>query len=399
VNGWPGSAVEAGVGGARPCWTEAFLRLSALAWLPVGRMVRGPDAQVGHARTVAALRRADSSRALLAAARRLHGAAFPDQPTRVGGVTLAHPFVVAAGLVKGDGFASGEAACAALARGRDIVPGWRSLPALVGAVEFGSYTRWPRLGNPGRVVWRDMAARSMQNRIGLCNPGASAAAAFLGAQVEALPRTWGISLAVSPGLDDPDEAEREIREAAAAFESALAGHPRAPSWYTLNLSCPNTGDDPQGRQSEELARRLCAAVRETVTVPVWVKVGPDLSTEQLQGLVSAFLDTGVRAVVATNTVARPAPGSADGDSDMTAGLSGALLRPLALDTVRRLAAIIAAQPGAAERLDIVACGGIMSGADWQAFRAAGARAAMLYSALVFRGPLAAAHILAEADRR
>ena len=62
-------------------------------------------------------------------------------------------------------------------RGRDVVPGWRSLPALVGAVEFGSYTRHPRLGNPGRVVWRDHATRSMQNRIGLRNPGARAAAA------------------------------------------------------------------------------------------------------------------------------------------------------------------------------------------------------------------------------
>ncbi len=375
------------------------LRLAALMWKPVGHLVRGPDAQVGHARTVAALRRADGDPKLLAAAWRLNQAAFPERRSRVGGVTLPHPLVVAAGLVKGDGFASEAEALAAVARGRDIVPGWRSLPTLVGAVEFGSYTRWPRLGNPGRVVWRDMATRSMQNRIGLRNPGATAAAAFLGARAADLPPAWGLSLAASPGVDDLDQAAREIREAAAAFEAAFEGRPHRPAWYTLNLSCPNTEDDPQGRQTEALARRLCGALRETVAVPVWAKVGPDLSTDQLRGLVTAFLDTGVRAIVATNTVARPAPAGAGGGSDLTAGLSGALLRPLALDTVRRLAAILAQHPGAAERLDIVACGGILDGADWQAFRAAGARAAMLYSALVFRGPLAAAHILAEADRR
>ncbi len=97
-------------------------------------------------------------------------------------MTLPHPLIVAAGLVKGDGFASEAEALAAVARGRNIMPGWRSLPALVGAVEFGSFTRWPRLGNPGCVVWRDMATRSMQNRVGLRNPGATAAAAFLGAR-------------------------------------------------------------------------------------------------------------------------------------------------------------------------------------------------------------------------
>ena len=43
------------------------------------------------------------------------------------------------------------------------------------------------------------------------------------------------------------------------------------------------------------------------------------------------------------------------------------------------------------------CGGLLDGADWRAFQAAGARAGMIYSALVFRGPLAAALILHEAE--
>ena len=126
-------------------------------------------------------------------------------------------------------------------------------------------------------------------------------------------------------------------------------------------------------------------------LPIWVKVGPDLSDEQLRSLVSACTATGVRALVATNTWARPAP--TDGGS---AGLSGAGLRPLALDTVRRLSTIVARDRGRA--LDIVACGGILSGADLLAFQAAGARAAMIYSALVFRGPLAGALILREARK-
>jgi dihydroorotate dehydrogenase len=232
----------------------------------------------------------------------------------------------------------------------------------------------------------------MQNRVGLRNPGSTAAAAYLGGAAPLLPPVWGLNLAPSPGVDDVGQAARELAAAAGAFWQAFEGRPNPPSWVTLNLSCPNTEDDPHGRQAEALARRLLLAMREVLAVPLWVKVGPDLSDEQLEGLVAAFADAGVAAVVATNTLARPVPGNAT----LSAGVSGAELRSRALDTVARLAGIIARR-GA--MIDIVGCGGILSGDDLRAFQAAGARAAMLYSALVFRGPLAAALILHEAETR
>jgi dihydroorotate dehydrogenase len=209
---------------------------------------------------------------------------------------------------------------------------------------------------------------------------------------EELPTTWGLNLAPSPGVDDPVEAAAELGEAAATFRRAFLGRPNPPAWLTLNLSCPNTEDDPHGRQTEELARHLTTALRTAVDMPLWVKVGPDLSDDQLEGLVSALAETGVAAIVATNTLARPVPD----DRELSAGLSGAGLRPLALATVRRLAHVISRR-GAS--IDIVGCGGILGGADLRAFQAAGARAGMIYSALVFRGPLAGALILHEAERR
>ena len=228
----------------------------------------------------------------------------------------------------------------------------------------------------------------MQNRVGLRNPGVRAAASYLRTEAARLPATWGISLAVSPGLDDIEQSVQEMDEAATYFEGAFNGLERRPSWYTLNLSCPNTEDDPSGYQTESLARRLSEVLVDRVSAPAWVKIGPDLSDEQLAVLVRVFAETGVRAVVATNTTARPMPGGG-----ATAGLSGAPLRPLALRAVERLSV---ATDEAGARLDIVACGGILHGSDWLAFEAAGARAAMLYSALVFRGPLAGALILREA---
>lgn len=366
-----------------------MLELYELAWRPAAALIARTDPMTAHDRTVSMMRTLDGVSPLLGAARRLRATAFPKRPTRVGGVDLPYPLILAAGLVKGDGFSREEEALAAVRSGQDIVPGWRSAPALVGPVEFGSYTRHPRLGNSGRVLWRDSAAGWMQNRVGLRNPGARAASAHLARHAADLPAVWGLNLAVSPGVFDAAQSRDEIVEAAGFFRDAFAGLEAGPSWLTLNLSCPNTEDDPRGVASAELARVLCGALVETVEVPVWAKIGPDLSDEQLAGLVVAFAGTGVRAVVATNTLARPVPAGHG-----LAGVSGSRLRPSALDVVARLNRTIDVS---GLPLDIIASGGILEGADLRAFRAAGARAAMLYTAMVLRGPLAAALILREAE--
>jgi dihydroorotate dehydrogenase len=367
-----------------------IVQLYELAWRPAAAVIARTDPQTAHARTVGLMRTLDGAGLILEAAHWLSRTATAHRPTHVGGVDLPHPLILAAGLVKGDGFATEDEALAAVRSGQDIVPGWRTAAAFVGPVEFGSYTRYPRLGNRGRVLWRDSARGWMQNRVGLRNPGARAAAAYLARHAAHLPPVWGLNLAVSPGVADVGQSRREIVEAAGFFRDAFAGLEAGPAWLTLNLSCPNTEDDPRGNQSATLARELCGALAATVDIPLWAKVGPDLSDAQLAAVVGAFGETGVRAVIATNTLAQPVP-----DGLGMAGVSGSRLRPSALDAVVRLNRTIDVS---GLSLDIVGGGGILDGTDLRAFRAAGARAAMLYTALVLRGPLAAASILREAER-
>ena len=285
------------------------------------------------------------------------------QPLTVGGVRLPQPLILAAGMVKGDGFPDEQSALDAVAAGRNIIPGWRSLPALVGPVEFGSYTRWPRMGNPGRVLWRDARSRSTRNRVGLRNPGARAAAAFLAQRRDHLPPVWGINIAAS-----------HSDELLASLAFFLAAGVR-PSWFTLNISCPNTDGDPRGLHSAALLRELCEqAVRVVSPTPLWIKVAPGLAAAQYQALPAACAEAGVRAIVATNTLA---------------GLGGAGLHEHALAAQTLLLQGIERTAGA---VDMVACGGILDGASW---RACAARAAQYWTALVLRGPPAAALILRE----
>ena len=264
--------------------------------------------QRAHDAVIGLLRLFERSDGSVAVARALNRRAALRIATEVGGERLSSSLILAAGLVKGDGFADEAAALGAVKAGRNIMPGWQIMPALAGPVEFGSFTRHPRLGNSGTVIWRNAATQSTQNRVGLRNPGARAAARFLGDRRHQLPAEFGINIAVSPGVTDIVQQEREVAEALDFFLDA-AIHP---TWFTLNLSCPNTEDDPQGFQLESETQRLCGALiarlhARKLDIPLWVKISPGLDAEQYRRLMRVFDEVGVKAVIATNTVARPSP--------------------------------------------------------------------------------------------
>ena len=309
--------------------------------------------------------------------------------TRVGRVVVDSPLILAAGLVKGEGFSTEEEALRAVAQGRNIMAGWRSVPALVGPVEMGSFTPRPRLGNSGQVLWRNTADRSLFNRVGLRNPGAVAAAAFLSERSDQLPDVFGISVASDPDQTDPARRDEETAEAVGKFIRAGL----RPSWVTVNISCPNV---PQGYAHAELpaeVARLCRAVRRQLPkeTALWVKVGPDIGAGRYGSIVRAAVDGGAEAIVATNT----APGQSP-DTGIAVGVGGALLHPRALQVVDELAS---ARRESAREWEIVGCGGVLDGDGYQAFLDRGAAAVQYWSALVFRGPMAPALITAEAAKR
>lgn len=306
----------------------------------------------------------------------IHEVAFEPEPTRVGGVELREPYILAAGMVKGRGFDAGESGALRAVYPR-LIPGCRVLPLLAGAVEFGSFTRSPRSGNGGSVLWRDPMSRSIRNRVGLRNPGVLAAASFLAAN-GGLPECFGISIALTPELDGLSEQ----LDVLAASVRAFLNRDLRPSWFTLNLSCPNTEGDALYWHHAVRVDALCAAaLKAAADIPVWVKVAPGLEADRYRVLAGVFRRRGIPAVIATNTLRKP---------EDWGGASGDLLRDEALRAARIFVD---------EGLDVIASGGVLDGASAEQYRQAGVKAYMYYSALVFRGLLAAALIQQELKRR
>lgn len=354
------------------------------------RIIFKKSAQDVHHQVIEIIRFFEKYRIAIYFAKLIHRITFTSKPTIVGGVSLPHPFILAAGFVKGDGFENETIASnAILAKKQNIIPGWRIMPALVGLVEFGSYTRYPRLGNRGTVIWRDVESKSTQNRIGLKNPGAMVAAKFLGKQKHYLPKTFGINIAVSPGVTNINQQQQEVIESLDFFLNEQV----IPTWFTLNLSCPNTEDDPHGNQLEAETKQLCSAFIQhlqdnKLEIPLWVKISPDLALEQYQMLAQIFDEVGVKVIIATNTLAQPTPD----DKTIQAGVGGGDLFKYAVFAVHQLQQEKTQHNYA---FDIIGCGGVIDGSSYHNYLKSGATAIQYWSALVYRGPLAAALIESE----
>jgi dihydroorotate dehydrogenase len=116
----------------------------------------------------------------------------------------------------------------------------------------------------------------------------------------------------------------------------------------------------------------------TRPIPIFLKIAPDLNTDELAQLAEVALASGIDAVIATNTTLSRT-GLASAHRDEAGGLSGA---PLFEKSTRVLAQLSHLTDG---KLPLIGVGGISNADEAYAKIRAGASAVQLYSALVYGG--------------
>ena len=239
-----------------------------------------------------------------------------------------------------------------------------------GHVEIGSVTPRPQEGNPKPRLFRLVEDKAVINRMGFNNAGADAAETRLRRRA----RKGGV-VGVNVGANK-DSADR-----IADYAEMVRRMAPLATYLTVNISSPNT-PGLRALQDEGALVALLDAVmdaRGKSGPPVFLKVAPDLETPDIDAIARIVLDKGLGAlIVANTTVSRPALSSRHRDE--TGGLSGAPLKPLALQRVRDFRSAT----GAA--IPLVGVGGIASAEDaWERIRA-GASLVQVYSAMVYEGP-------------
>jgi len=299
------------------------------------------DPERAHGMTLAALRLAPP-----------RGARHdPVLATRVAGVDFPSPVGLAAGFDK-----DAEVPDAMLGLG-------------FGFVEVGTLTPLPQEGNPRPRLFRLVEDEAVINRMGFNNRGQVAALARL----QRRKRRGVVGVNIGANKDAADRVADYV-----AGVRTMAG---VADYLTVNISSPNTpglrGLQDLGPLTELLT--AIAEVRATGGPPLFLKVAPDLTPADIDGIVKAASGR-IDALIVSNTTIMRFDNLQSPYKTEAGGLSGVPLRGHAYERLRDFRR---ATGGA---IPLIAAGGIDSAEEAYTRIRNGASLVQLYSALVYRGP-------------
>ena len=246
-----------------------------------------------------------------------------------------------------------------------------------GFIEVGAATPRPQPGNPKPRLFRLTEDKAAINRFGFNNEGME----LIGQRLAQRPKDAVIGLNLGANKDSDDRAgdfARVLKHCGAHLDFA-----------TVNVSSPNTEKlrDLQGKAALSALLSGVINTRDGLSrkIPVFLKIAPDLTAEELEDIAAVAVETGVDAVITTNTTL-----SRDGlqspHKGEAGGLSGA---PMFEKSTRVLAQLSKLLDG---QVPLVGVGGISTAEQAYAKICAGASAVQLYTAMIYHGITLAAEI-------
>ncbi len=230
----------------------------------------------------------------------------------------------------------------------------------------------PMAGNPPPRMFE--TAAGMLNAIGLQNIGAEA---FLRDKLPILARKKNVVVIANVFGHSREDYEAVIR---------ILNEGEGIAAYELNVSCPNTkqggisfGSDPH------MLEEVVSTCKQHARRPLIVKLSPNVTSIPMMARVAE--ESGADALSLVNTFVALAIDPETRKpriSNLTAGLSGPAIKPIALRMVYEAARTV--------NIPVIGMGGISSGSDVIEFLLAGAAAVQVGTASYF-DPCATEHIV------
>ncbi|KAF9111712.1 Dihydroorotate dehydrogenase (quinone), mitochondrial [Mortierella sp. AM989] len=284
-----------------------------------------------------------------------------------------------------------------------------------GYVEIGSVTPEPQPGNPQPRMFRLPEDKCVINRYGFNSDGHKAVEFRLRQRIkrflykhtredkEGTLQKLNADASVESLVDQlsTNRSLRDDRLLAVNLGKNKASTPESVDDYVIgverlgpyadvlvvNVSSPNTpGLRSLQRKGmlEDLLRQVIVArdgLKSSYKPPLLVKIAPDLSDEELEDVSEAALATKVDGIIISNTtISRPKSLINKENAKEVGGLSGPIVKPLALRALRQV------YKHTEGKIPLVGCGGISSGEDALEYARAGASMVQLYSSMAYDGP-------------
>ncbi len=244
-----------------------------------------------------------------------------------------------------------------------------------GFAEVGTLTPLPQAGNPKPRMFRLEGERGVINRLGFNNEGHAAALLRLKAR-----RGEGVvGVNIGANKDSADRIADYVLGIRAFYDVA--------TYFTVNISSPNTPGlrDLQARASlAELLAAVLAARKEEAgrsgrSVPVFLKIAPDLTPDGMDDIAAEVLSHPLDGLIISNTTLSR-EGVCDPQAKEAGGLSGTPL------FIRSTAVLAAMRKRLGPDLPIIGVGGVSSAETALEKIRAGAHLVQLYSCMVYEGP-------------
>lgn len=241
-----------------------------------------------------------------------------------------------------------------------------------GWAQIGSITYHAQAGNKKPRLWRLPQDKGLVVYYGLSNKGAKEI-------VQQLKKKTGlISASIAKSNIVPmDEAADDYQ---ATFE-IVADYADI---ITINLSCPNV-DNFQGLQAKQFLEPILAKIKSINQhkKPIWLKIGQDLSRDQLDDIIYLCKKYSVDAIVACNlSKSRDHLNLKSKHRDKPGGISGKKIS----EKVNKIIAYL--YQNSDGQYKIIGTGGIFDGQDAYDKIRAGADMVQLITGLIYNGPTA-----------
>lgn len=242
-------------------------------------------------------------------------------------------------------------------------------------IEVGTITPRPQEGNPKPRLFRLIKSRALINRMGFNNDGVEVLAARLKQK-----RPAGLIVGANIGKNKTTPNEEAVNDYLTCFTTLYD----LVDYFTVNVSSPNTPGLRSLQEKEPLTKLLSTLQEHNLkSKPVFLKIAPDLTEQQLDEIVEIIIDTKLTGVIATNTTI-----TRDGlkeskemiDSIGAGGLSGAPILNMSTSVVRYL------KEKSNGQFVIIGVGGIEDYSSAKQHLDAGADLIQVYSGFIYTGP-------------
>ncbi len=247
-----------------------------------------------------------------------------------------------------------------------------------GFIEIGTVTPKPQPGNPKPRLFRLPKDFALINRMGFNNQGVEA-------MKKRLKKLSGINAAIgiNIGKNKVTPIENAYLDYVYAFENLFDYG----DYFVINVSSPNT---PNLRvlQGKDFLEKILSELQKinnskTSPKPLFLKIAPDLTFEQIDEIIELVQKYKLTGIVATNTtISRENLSYTTNEISEfgSGGLSGKPLQKKSTEIIRYI------RDRVGESLVIIGVGGIFTPQDVQDKLNAGADIVQIYTSFIYEGP-------------